>query len=344
MCGDLSHRRREWAAGMILHAGADAIVPYSYLRLVPPSIADAISSATSDARRRFAVACANVAVEHAPALSSDPRRRRDYHLAAARPRDAARSRASARRSIASSAGAKITSGRCRARCAATTPRRPTPSSCRLADAAPRHPRAARRPAPVRRAVGGVARPRLDDLGHAQRAAHRSSWRAKRSLGPEPRRDAGERLTGAAPTTIAPRVASVLYPPGSRGARGPARARAVERASTRARTRRRCPIRPSGGGARRALPQGGPGRRGCLRRCRRRARRSPPTSSRRDARVRRRRPRASDAAGKKTANLLGGKPFRAGAPRSSTSCWPACSTPSRRSTASCLETVKKSGAV
>ena len=36
----------------------------SYLRLVPPSIAEAIVAATSDARRRFAVACANVAVEH----------------------------------------------------------------------------------------------------------------------------------------------------------------------------------------------------------------------------------------------------------------------------------------
>ena len=36
----------------------------SYLRLVPSAVADAIVAATSDARRRFAVACANVAVEH----------------------------------------------------------------------------------------------------------------------------------------------------------------------------------------------------------------------------------------------------------------------------------------
>lgn len=36
----------------------------SYLRLVPPSIAEAILQSTSDARHRFAVACANAAVEH----------------------------------------------------------------------------------------------------------------------------------------------------------------------------------------------------------------------------------------------------------------------------------------
>ena len=36
----------------------------SYLRLVPHSIAEAITSASSDARRRFAVGCANLAVEH----------------------------------------------------------------------------------------------------------------------------------------------------------------------------------------------------------------------------------------------------------------------------------------
>ncbi len=42
----------------------DFSVSDSYLRLVPPTIANAILAATSDARRRFAVACANVAIEH----------------------------------------------------------------------------------------------------------------------------------------------------------------------------------------------------------------------------------------------------------------------------------------
>lgn len=36
----------------------------SYLRLIPPAVADAIVTSTSAARRRFAVACANIAVEH----------------------------------------------------------------------------------------------------------------------------------------------------------------------------------------------------------------------------------------------------------------------------------------
>ena len=49
---------------MILHAGITIVSSDSYLRLVPKSIADAIMSGTSDARRRFAVACANLAVEH----------------------------------------------------------------------------------------------------------------------------------------------------------------------------------------------------------------------------------------------------------------------------------------
>lgn len=39
-------------------------MPDSYLRLIPAAIADAISASTSVARKRFAVACANIAVEH----------------------------------------------------------------------------------------------------------------------------------------------------------------------------------------------------------------------------------------------------------------------------------------
>ena len=36
----------------------------SYLRLIPAAVADAIMATTSVARRQFAIACANVAVEH----------------------------------------------------------------------------------------------------------------------------------------------------------------------------------------------------------------------------------------------------------------------------------------
>src|ERR1700753_4157713 len=42
-----------------LHLASD-----SYLRLVPASVADAIVAATAAARRAFAVACANLAVDH----------------------------------------------------------------------------------------------------------------------------------------------------------------------------------------------------------------------------------------------------------------------------------------
>ena len=45
-------------------AGQDLPVPDSYLRLIPAAIADAIMVTTSLARKRFAVACANIAVEH----------------------------------------------------------------------------------------------------------------------------------------------------------------------------------------------------------------------------------------------------------------------------------------
>jgi hypothetical protein len=41
-----------------------AVAADSYLRLIPPSIADAILHTTSSSRRSFAIACANVAVDY----------------------------------------------------------------------------------------------------------------------------------------------------------------------------------------------------------------------------------------------------------------------------------------
>jgi len=67
----------------------------SYLRLVPHSIAEAIMSGSSDGRRQFAVACANLAVEHCAraVLGIDDgaemtiSQLRDHALAAQEPRE-----------------------------------------------------------------------------------------------------------------------------------------------------------------------------------------------------------------------------------------------------------------
>lgn len=74
-----------------------SVAPDSSLRLIPAAIADAIVAASSSARRRFAVACANLAVEHCAraVLSLDDgaemtiAQLRDHALAAAETDDVA---------------------------------------------------------------------------------------------------------------------------------------------------------------------------------------------------------------------------------------------------------------